>query len=82
MVTKLTLTLEKEIIDRAKQYARSTGRSLSDLIENYLDSISSPRQPNPGKLPKKLQKLYGAVPLPANLDHKKEIKKIMAKTRG
>lgn len=77
MLTKLTLTVDKEVIERAKRYARSTGRSLSDLIESYLDTISSPRKQTQEKLPRKLQKLYGAVKLPSDLDHKKEIRKIL-----
>ncbi len=40
MTTKLTLTIEKSIIEKAKDYARKTGRSLSDLIEIYLDSTT------------------------------------------
>ena len=40
MTTKLTLTVEKSVIERAKLYARNTGRSLSEIIENYLDSIT------------------------------------------
>lgn len=40
MTTKLTLTVEKSIIERAKLYAKSTGRSLSELIENYLETIT------------------------------------------
>ncbi|MFY8186176.1 MAG: DUF6364 family protein, partial [Bacteroidia bacterium] len=30
MITKLTLTMEDSIINRAKQYAKKSGRSLSD----------------------------------------------------
>jgi hypothetical protein len=41
MTSKLTLTVEKSVIKRAKSYAKNTGRSLSELIENYLDSITS-----------------------------------------
>jgi predicted HicB family RNase H-like nuclease len=40
MVTKLTLTLEKEVIERAQSYAKSNGRSLSELVENFLESIT------------------------------------------
>ena len=36
MDTKLTLTLEQNIIIKAKIYAKKNKRSLSDLIENYL----------------------------------------------
>ncbi len=36
MSTKLTLTIDKRIIEGAKQYAQEQGRSLSNLVENYL----------------------------------------------
>ena len=38
MDTKLTLKLDQEIIEKAKQYASEKKLSLSRLIENYLDS--------------------------------------------
>ncbi|WP_338424033.1 DUF6364 family protein [Galbibacter pacificus] len=40
MNTKLTLTIEKEIIERAKNYAKEKNRSLSDIIENYLKMLT------------------------------------------
>ena len=40
MTSKLTLTVENAIIDRAKSYAKKTGRSLSELIENYLETMT------------------------------------------
>ena len=40
MNTKLTLTIEREIIDRAKNYAKEKNRSLSDIIENYLKILT------------------------------------------
>lgn len=39
MKKKLTLSIEEEIIEKAKAYADGTDRSLSELIENYLDHI-------------------------------------------
>jgi len=36
MATKLTLSVEENVIKRAKSYAKNAGRSLSELIENYL----------------------------------------------
>jgi hypothetical protein len=36
MNTKLTLTLNSHVIESAKTAARQSGRSLSDLVENYL----------------------------------------------
>ncbi len=41
MSTKLTLTIDGKIIQGAKKYAKSQGRSLSKLIEAYLKSIST-----------------------------------------
>ena len=41
MNTKLTLSIEQSVIDKAKEYARNKKRSLSDLIENYLKALTS-----------------------------------------
>lgn len=41
MNTKLTLNINKEIIQRAKNYAKEHNISLSFLIENYLAKIIS-----------------------------------------
>jgi hypothetical protein len=40
MNTKLTLNLDKVIIEEAKNYAKSNKLSLSKLIENYLHSLT------------------------------------------
>jgi len=40
MTTKLTLTLQKSTIEKAKSYAKQTGRSLSELVEKYLETIT------------------------------------------
>lgn len=40
MNTKLTLTIEQEIIKKAKVYAEEKNRSLSDIIENYLKILT------------------------------------------
>jgi predicted CopG family antitoxin len=41
MNTKLTLTIERDIIESAKKYAKSKNRSLSDIIENYLKHLTN-----------------------------------------
>ena len=73
MTTKLTLTVEKTVIEKAKSYARRTGRSLSDLIEKYLESITSDEKSDT-KLSPKLKKIVGAVKLPKNFDEEKELR--------
>jgi hypothetical protein len=39
---KLTLSLDREIIEQAKGFARSQHKSLSKLIEMYLRQVSHP----------------------------------------
>ena len=77
MTTKLTLTVEKSIIERAKSYAKSTGRSLSELIESYLETIT--QESGDEKLSPKLKRIAGAVKLPKNFDEKKELRSYMEK---
>lgn len=71
MTTKLTLTVEKSIIERAKSYAKNTGRSLSELIENYLEAIT---EEGGEKNSPKLNEIVGSVKLPKNIDREKEMR--------
>ena len=82
MVTKLTLTLDKDIIGRAKEYARKSGRSLSDLVESYLEQITGKDDAVQENLSPRLKNLFGKVQIPQNLDHKVEIRKILAEKDG
>jgi len=41
MQTKLTLSLEKDVIEHAKAFSRRQHKSLSKLVENYLRQITS-----------------------------------------
>jgi hypothetical protein len=73
MTTKLTLTVEEDVIKKAKSYAKQTGRSLSELVETYLDSLTEDRHIETQPLSSKLQKLVGSVKLPTDFDEKKEL---------
>ncbi len=72
MQTKLTLTIEQSIIEQAKLYAKDKGRSLSELIENYLKVVLEDSQKEVNLSPS-IKKLKGAVQLPDNFDYKKEL---------
>jgi hypothetical protein len=39
MTAKLTLTIEKETIEKAKRYAKNHQRSLSEIIQNSLENL-------------------------------------------
>lgn len=41
MQTKLTLRLEKTLIDNAKQYAKQHGKSVSQLVVDYFVVLTS-----------------------------------------
>jgi hypothetical protein len=42
MKTKLTLSIDPEVIARAKEEARRRGTSVSDMVETYLAVVSKP----------------------------------------
>jgi hypothetical protein len=77
MTTKLTLTIEKSIIERAKSYAKNTGRSLSEIVENYLETITL--ESGEEQLSPKLKKIVGAVKLPKNFDKDRELRSYLEK---
>ena len=75
MNTKLTLTIEQEIIKRAKAYAKDKNRSLSDIIENYLKSLTNDAPQAHGKaLNPVVKSLKGSFKMPSDLDYKKELR--------
>jgi hypothetical protein len=70
MDTKLTLKLEQDIIEKAKDYAKLRKTSLSKLIENYLQRITNePRESE--KITPLVKSLTGVLKLPEDFDHKK-----------
>jgi len=77
MTTKLTLTVEKSVIDRAKAYAKQTGRSLSEIIEHYLAAIT--QEGDKDELSPKLKKIVGVVQLPPDFDEDVELRSAMGK---
>ena len=75
MNSKLTLTIEESVIKKAKSYARSRGRSLSDLVENYFKMITSEHQ-GPGiETTPIVDSLKGSFKAPEGLDYKDELRK-------
>lgn len=75
MNTKLTLTIEKDVIERAKKHANSKGRSLSDIIENYLKAITRDENVEMIELTPIVKSLKGSFKAPQNFDYKKELSK-------
>lgn len=70
MNTKLTLNIDKVIIDQAKIYAKDNSVSLSKLIENYLNSLTT-KSNKKQKISPLVESLTGVIPS-VNYDDRKE----------
>ena len=62
MNTKLTLNIDKDIIEEAKSYAKENNVSLSKLIENYLNSLTNKRDIESKKVTPLVESLTGVIP--------------------
>lgn len=80
MNTKLTLTLEKEVIEMAKKYAKAKGQSLSEIVENYFKFVTVQRaQIKEKQLSPKVRKLRGILKTDSNLDYKQILTEELSK---
>ncbi|MCC5936230.1 MAG: hypothetical protein JJU34_03005 [Lunatimonas sp.] len=78
MNTKLTLTIEQSVIEKAKKYASGKGKSLSNIIENYLKIITKEEQSKEVELTPIVKSLKGTFKEPRNFDYKSELSKRLA----
>ena len=70
MNTKLTLNINKGVIEKAKSYTKENSVSLSKLIESYLDSLTR-RSEKKSKISPLVNSLTGVIPS-RNYDDKKD----------
>ena len=70
MSTKLTLLVEESIIEDVKIYAKKQGRSISNIVEEYLKTITSTGKKDVKELHPSVKKLWGSVKLDkTNIDY-------------
>ncbi len=77
MKIKLTLTIQKDVIEKAKVYAKKTDRSLSEIIENYLNEITDDSLTT--SISPQLKKIVGCVKLPKNFNEAKALREYLEK---
>jgi hypothetical protein len=70
MNKKLTLSLDKSIIESAKDYAKSNNISLSKLIESYLKTLTQ-RKKKSTEITPLVESLSGVITLDEEFDVKK-----------
>jgi len=78
MKARLTLKIEKVIIEKAKIYAKGKDDSLSGIIENYLKVITKEEGKSEIEITPIVKSLKGSFKAPANFDYKKELEKGLA----
>jgi hypothetical protein len=78
MTTKLTLSVDDAVVERAKAYAKQSGRSLSQLIEHYLVALTENEADNQTVSPG-LQRIVGAITLPQEFDEEAERRAYLSK---
>ena len=73
MDTKLTLKLNQEVIEKAKKYALEKKLSLSKMIENYLNSLTTEKSEGKSlEISPFVKSLSSGINIPNDLDYKKE----------
>ncbi len=75
MNKKLTLSLNEAVIEKAKIYAKKTGKSLSGLVENFFDNLTE-KTISEG-ISERISRISGKIELPANFDYKEELRKTL-----
>ncbi len=64
----------KGTIEKVKIFAKSSQRSLSEIVESYLENITNPSDED---LDKELDEIVGAINLPDGFDEKQVIREIL-----
>jgi hypothetical protein len=84
MDTKLTLTIEQSVIEKAKVYAKQKGQSLSDMVENYLRSVTHSTGQEAGEMEASplVRSLRGSFKSNSEGDDKEELTSILEKRYG
>ena len=78
MNTKLTLSLDKQIIEAAKKYAKKKNTSLSNLVENYLTSVTKSPKSSDEEISPLVKSLSGVLKLDKKQDYKKQYSNFLA----
>lgn len=75
MDSKLTLKLDKAVIEQAKIYAKKQGVSLSSIVENYLALITNKKKSKEIEISPFVKSISTPIQLPEDFDNKKEYRK-------
>ncbi|MEI9811333.1 MAG: DUF6364 family protein [Acidobacteriota bacterium] len=69
-MSKLTLSVDPKVVERAKRYAKQRGLSVSEMVETYLASVSSSEQT---PVPPILRSLRGSLHKAGESDYRRHL---------
>lgn len=75
MDTKLTLKLNKQIIEKAKEYASNKQISLSRIVESYLQSLTSEKKDDDIEISPFVKSIATGVNIPIDIEIEDEYTK-------
>lgn len=71
-MSKLTLSVDDDVVSRAKLYARQRGVSISKMVEAYLDTLATPTAKSSANTPI-LNRLRGSLRRADRDDYRKHL---------
>jgi hypothetical protein len=72
MKAKLTLKLDKGVIEKAKQYAKKKNISLSRMVERYFKAVVEKKQDKEKKYSPLVEELSGIINLDKDFDFRED----------
>jgi hypothetical protein len=79
METKLTLKLNRRIIQKAKKYVLINNTSISKLVENYFDSLTVKDNSSADEISPVVRELSGVINLKKTAESKTAYTKYLSK---
>ena len=80
-MTKLTLSIDETIVERAKEIAKANGTSVSAMFSQFVKSMDS-HLPKDFKIGPLTRKATGIVKLPPDKDYKEVLSDALAEKYG
>ncbi len=79
-MTKLTLSVDQAVIEKAKEIARANGTSVSSMFSRFIQSMAN--RPKDFKIGPLTRKLTGIAKLPPGKDYKEALTDALCEKYG
>jgi hypothetical protein len=86
-MSQLTITLDDNLLQAAQEYARQHGQALDILVTEWLQATVRPAAAETATVPARplsprIQRLFGAVQVPADFDYRKVLDEAVRERYG